>query len=183
MPFAVTPSEVIAAFGVDGVTYYPLDSSIPGLRHEKTAKFLSSVGIPHDDVFMSRAEVGAADPEIIVVGEKFDAQGRICPPEARGWLVLAYFSYSLVALDPADGRVYSFPEGEDSCIPLHRDVESLTYSLLALKGFGNSVQGEEGRESSAAQMRNSIESFDSLPFADPESEWNVIYDEIEDGVW
>jgi len=71
---------------------------------------------------MSCAEVGAADPEIIVVGEKFDAQGRVCPPEARGWLVLAYFSYSLVALDPTDGRVYSFPEGEDSwnLLPLRR---------------------------------------------------------------
>lgn len=183
MPFAVTPGEVIEAFGIGGVTYYPLDSSALGLPHEKTAKFLSSAGIPHDDVFMSRAEAGAAEPEIILIGEKFDEQGRTCPPEARGWLVLAYFSYSLVALDPADGRVYSFPEGEDSCIPLHRDVESLTYSLLALKSFVNSVQGGADREASAAQMRHAIESFDALPFADPESEWNVIYGEIEDGVW
>ncbi|WP_406483391.1 SUKH-4 family immunity protein [Streptomyces platensis] len=88
-----------------------------------------------------------------------------------------------MAVDPADGRVCNFPEGEDSCIPLHRDVESLTYSLLALKGFGNSVQRGADREASAAQMWHAIDSFDPIPFADAESEWNVIYGEIEDGVW
>ncbi|MFJ2438057.1 SUKH-4 family immunity protein [Streptomyces anulatus] len=71
--------------------------------------------------------------DAITLGSRFDHYGIPCPAESRSWWTLGYLFTSLIALDPASGKVYAFPEGSSGHLPLHRDVESLVYALIEFR--------------------------------------------------
>ncbi|MFI0876679.1 SUKH-4 family immunity protein [Streptomyces parvus] len=76
-----------------------------------------------------------------------DHYGMLRPAESRSWWMLGYLFTSLIALDPASGKVYAFPEGSSGYVPLHRDVESLVYALVEFRkpevDHDNGVDPEE----------------------------------------
>jgi hypothetical protein len=76
-----------------------------------------------------------------------------------------------VSLEVCDGDQ---PE-ESVC---RRTIRSRTIS--APTACGVSLEDEEAL---ALETRSKIESFDNLPFADLESEWNIIFEEIAEGTW
>lgn len=187
MSFAVSSNDVLESFGLTGVVYFPRFDTAENLLDERTALFLSQVGLPHTNWFKSKASVG--QDESISLTEWFSPEDGPLPAECRNWLVLAYFAASLIALDPKTGRVYAFGEGEplDSYTELHADVESLVYSLHLFQQFLQFLQHErdEGAEleSRVESLRSRMSEFDSLPFQDDESQWNLVLEEVLDGIW
>lgn len=184
MSFAVSPDEVLESFGLSGVVYFPRYDSTENLLDERTMLFLSQVGLPDTRWFKSKASVG--QDESIALAEWFGPDDGPLPEECRSWLVLAYFAASVIALDPKSGKVYAFGEGEslDSYTQLHRDVESLVYSLHQLQLFlQNEPDDDAELESHAEDLRSRITEFDTAPFEIDESQWNLVLEEIIDGIW
>ncbi|MET9553271.1 SUKH-4 family immunity protein [Streptomyces sp. NPDC006645] len=71
--------------------------------------FLSTVGLPDTEWFMSKAGLGAAD--FIGLNEWYGNRGGV-PDECRDWLVLGLFAETTLALGPDSGTVYSLGDGE-----------------------------------------------------------------------
>ncbi|WP_433451773.1 SUKH-4 family immunity protein [Streptomyces sp. CA-142005] len=184
MSFAVSPDEVLESFGLTGVVYFPRFHSTENLLDERTMLFLSQVGLPDTNWFKSKASVG--QDESISLSEWFGPEDGTLPGECRSWLVLAYFAASLIALDPKSGKIYEFGEGEplDSYTEIHRDVESLVYSLLLFQQFLQHRRDEDAEiESRAERLRAQISEFDSAPFGSEESQWTLALEEVIDGIW
>ncbi|MER7492537.1 SUKH-4 family immunity protein [Streptomyces pharetrae] len=183
MDFVVQPDDMISAFGLSGVVYFPLYDSPASSLDRRTAEFLSRIGLPDVEYFKSKASVG--QEESIRLAEWFSDERGFLPEECREWLVIAYFAASLIALDPVSGKLYAFGEGEplDAYEPIHRDVESLAYALLLFKRFEDQERGDEELEEHIEQLRRQIESFDPLPFTDEQSQWSLVLEEVLDGIW
>ncbi|MEV6423619.1 SUKH-4 family immunity protein [Streptomyces sp. NPDC051662] len=179
MHHAITPEELIGRYGITGVVYFPRYETDAYL-HENTANFLSSIGLPHDEQFMTRAE-GAP----ISLSEKYAHHAEELPSQCENWLELGWFSYMVIALNPADGMVYAFPEGDplDSYVHLHRDVESLVHTLLAFQEFTDACRSDADLDQLETHFKEKINSFDPIPFAAEESEWARIIEEILEESW
>ncbi|MEU9441930.1 SUKH-4 family immunity protein [Streptomyces sp. NPDC048304] len=184
MTFAVSPHEVLECFGLTGVVYFPRYDSADNLLDQRTALFLSQVGLPDTRWFKSKASVGQG--ESVSLPEWFRPEDGVLPEECRSWLVLAYFTASLLALDPKTGKVYAFGEGDplESYTELHRNVESLVYSLHLFQRFLEHERGDDDElESRVDHLRSRIIEFDATPFNDDDSQWSLILEEVLDGIW
>ncbi|MGQ4361722.1 SUKH-4 family immunity protein [Streptomyces sp. SAS_272] len=183
MSFAVTPDELLSTFGLSGVVHFPRYESPDNRLDTRTADFLSCVGLPHDETFKSKASVG--QEESILLTEWFRPEDGTLPEECHSWLILGYFAASVIALDPPTGKVYAFGEGEplNTYTHLHRDVESLVYALNLLKRFDERERSDADIEEQAEQLRARIQDFDATPFEHDQSQWNLIIDEIIEGIW
>ncbi|MEU9441932.1 SUKH-4 family immunity protein [Streptomyces sp. NPDC048304] len=106
-----------------------------------------------------------------------------CPEESRRWWVLGYLFTSLIALDPQSGKVYAFPESEEQYILLHRDLESLVFSLIEFRKLEVDHENDVDPAEIAERFRHVVGAFDPTPFADEESQWNLSLQELEDGMW
>ncbi|MFI2369318.1 SUKH-4 family immunity protein [Streptomyces sp. NPDC018833] len=174
---------MIAAFGLDGVVFFPRPTGESSEFPESAQFFLSSTGLPNDYFFLS-AGVSTSPGDAVHVGpwadsEDFDFD---VPDVCRSWLRVGYFPCSIAALDPADGRIYGFShDGDGQPVLIHRDLDSLVRSLLVLKKFCE--EREENEDIAPDELRRRIEAFDRLPFADAKSEWNAMLQEIEDGIF
>ncbi|MFD3536423.1 SUKH-4 family immunity protein [Streptomyces sp. NPDC058664] len=181
MSYAVTPDELIRRYGLSGAVYFPRYEHRPRL-HERTAGFLSAVGLPHNDEFMTRTE-----GEPILLSEKFSDPEKdgVLPAECGSWLELGWFQHMTIALDPANGKVYVFPEGTplDEYQPLHRDVESLVYTLLAYEQFVAACGSGNDFDELESRFKDKIESFDPIPFSDEDSPWARVIDDILESSW
>ncbi|MEV6652042.1 SUKH-4 family immunity protein [Streptomyces sp. NPDC051219] len=183
MSYAINTEDIIRLFGLQGVVLFPRETKPVDPGTSSSVEFLQDVGLPHDDLFLSRIDTTAPDKDPVRLAERFAARQRPCPPGAENWLALGYFLDSLLAFDPASARVYAFPDGTDRHLLMHRNVESLVYALCALQEFHAERDSTEDEEALAQAMRAQIEEFDALPFVDPISEWNIIYEEIIQGEW
>ncbi|WP_329027143.1 SUKH-4 family immunity protein [Streptomyces sp. NBC_00690] len=119
----------------------------------------------------------------ITIGSRFDLHGLQCPPESRTWWSLGYLFTSLLALDPATGKVYAFPEGSLGYIELHRDIESLAFALIELRKVEIDHDNDADPEDLATRFRETVEAFDPTPFTDEDSQWNLSLEELEQGIW
>ncbi|SOD84661.1 SUKH-4 family immunity protein [Streptomyces sp. Ag109_G2-15] len=185
MNFAVTPTDMIAAYGLADVVYFP-QSPAGESGDARALTLLSSVGLPHSEVFTSKED--PEDPyepgfDPTVIGSRFDHYGFSCPEESRTWWVLGYLFTSLIALDPESGKVYAFPESEEQYILLHRDVESLLFSLIEFRKLEVDHDNDVDPEELAERFRQVVGAFDPTPFADEESQWNLSLEELENGLW
>jgi hypothetical protein len=180
MSYAVTPDELIRTFGLSGVVYFPRYESAEHAFDAKTADFLSSVGLPHGDQFLSRAE-----GDTVSIAEHFAEESDGLPKECRSWLVLGWFQYMVIALDPDDGKVYGFGEGDplDAYSRLHRDVESLVYTMVAFMEFQDACSDGAGLDELESRFKEKIDAFDPIPFSDEESEWVRIIDGVLEESW
>ncbi|GGX31646.1 hypothetical protein GCM10010297_61370 [Streptomyces malachitofuscus] len=183
MRFAVSPDELVSAFGLTGVVYFPRHDGPSNRLDSRTADFLSGVGLPDATYFMSKAAVG--QEESVDLAEWFGPEDGSLPEECRTWLVLAHFAASLLALDPENGKVYAFGEGEplDAYTQLHRDVESLVHALLLFQRFEQDADDADGVDERLDRLRTRIEAFDPLPFEDEQSQWALVLDEVAEGIW
>ncbi|MFE3021893.1 SUKH-4 family immunity protein [Streptomyces sp. NPDC059256] len=136
-------------------------------------------------LFLSRVDATNPQQDPDLLGERRTQQQRHCSPESKQWLFsgnfIGYFLDSLIACDPTTDIIYAFPEGTDRYLPIHRDAESLVYSLCALQEFRKERHTTE--DALALQTRSKIEDFDDLPFHDPGSECGIILEEIAEGAW
>ncbi|GAA3818342.1 SUKH-4 family immunity protein [Streptomyces phyllanthi] len=182
--FSVTASQIVQAYGLTNVVYFP---RFPAVEYDlRTANFLSHVGLPDSGVFRSRMDVEAfceSGTDAITLGRRFDSQRLYCPPESRPWWKLSYFFTSLVALDPKSGKVYAFPEGSMGYIQIHRNVESLVYALIEFRKLEIDHENGVDPEELAVRFKEKVSAFDSIPFADEESQWNLSLEELQDGIW
>uniref|UniRef100_A0AAU2VJQ7 SUKH-4 family immunity protein n=1 Tax=Streptomyces sp. NBC_00008 TaxID=2903610 RepID=A0AAU2VJQ7_9ACTN len=170
-------------FGTQGIVLFPRDAHAVTAGESPSTQFLHEVGLPHDDVFLSRIDTTGPSQDSVLLGAALTQQERPCPPGAEKWLILGYFVDSLLVLDPASQQVFAFPEGTDKYFPVHRDVESLVYALCALQEFHLARDSAHDKQALAEGLRSAIADFDGLPFTDPLSEWNIIYAEILEGTW
>ncbi|MFH9828218.1 SUKH-4 family immunity protein [Streptomyces bobili] len=183
MSFAVTPDELLHTFGLSGVVYFPRYETPDNQLHPRTADFLSQVGLPHDETFKSKASVG--QDESVLLAEWFRPEDGALPEECHSWLVLGYLAASVIALAPHTGQVYAFGEGEplNAYTPLHRDVESLVYTLNLFKIFDDQERDDADIEENVEQLRARMHAFDATPFEHEQSQWNLILDEVVEGIW
>jgi hypothetical protein len=179
------PADLIDAYGLTNVVYYP-QFTVGESVDSRTLSLLSSVGLPHSEVFTSKED--PEDPyepgfDPLVVGSRFDHYGLSCPEESRTWWVLGYLFTSLIALDPRSGKVYAFPESEEPYILLHRDVESLLFSLIEFRKLEVDHENNVDPAELSERFRQVVGDFDPTPFAEEESQWNLSLEEIEHGIW
>ncbi|MFG2484834.1 SUKH-4 family immunity protein [Streptomyces virginiae] len=184
MRFTVTSAELIEVYGLGHITYFP-DQRSTGVD-SRAGAFLASVGLPESVVFAARRDVeDPYGPEVdaITLGSRFEHYGIPCPEESRQWWALGYLFTSLLAVDPASGRVYAFPEGALGHIELHRDIESLVFALIELRKVEIDHDNGVSPEELAARFRDTVGRFDPTAFADEESQWNLAMEELEHGIW
>ncbi|MGA4980161.1 SUKH-4 family immunity protein [Streptomyces cinereoruber] len=183
MNFSVTPQQMIDSYKLQNITYFPQSSTVK--FHSPSATLLSSVGLPNSEVFISREEVPDPHPhtDSITLGNRFRHLDIPCPEESREWWALGYLFESLVAVDPETGKVYAFPEGEPGYTELHRDVESLLFTLIEFRKLEVDHDNDVDPEELSARFREVVGEFDSTPFADENSQWNLSLEELENGIW
>ncbi|MFD5208620.1 SUKH-4 family immunity protein [Streptomyces anulatus] len=181
---SVTQNQLVHAYGLAGIVYFP-QGATAGLD-PRSADFLSLVGLPHSEAFASREDVEDPYPSgfnAVTLGSRFDHYGMPCPAESRSWWMLGYLFTSLIALSPASGTVYAFPEGSSGYIPLHRDVESLVYTLVEFRKLEIDHDNGVDPEDLSARFKETVGAFDPTPFADENSQWNLSLEELEHGIW
>ncbi|MFD4318991.1 SUKH-4 family immunity protein [Streptomyces sp. NPDC058548] len=186
----IDTSDVVGTFGLTAVTYFPhvqdahLDRS--------TANFLATVGLPENTFFSPRLDLEDENLARLAFGASvkvsFEKDGATCPPETVTWEELGGFQYAMVAVDPTDGRIYAFSEGEVDYLPMHTDVSSLVHSLAVLEKGKAQYKGidrddDEARDRVVEHMRQEITAVDATPFADDEGEWPSLFEEINLGMW
>ncbi|MFJ6635113.1 SUKH-4 family immunity protein [Streptomyces sp. NPDC091376] len=184
MNFSVTPIQLMRAYGLQNIVYFP-QSAVTDFD-ARSASFLSAVGLPHSEVFASREDVAdpyPADLDAITLGTRFAHYGMSCPAESRSWWMLGYLFTSLVAMDPKSAKVYAFPEGSSGYVELHRDVESLVYALIEFRKLEIDHDNDVDPEYLSERFKQVVGAFDPTPFADEESQWNLSLEELEHGMW
>ncbi|ROV68473.1 SUKH-4 family immunity protein [Streptomyces globisporus] len=175
MSYSVSSNEIIRLFGLQGIVLFPREVQQDSAGLSRSMRILHEVGLPHDDLFLSRMDVKNPGQDSVYLGEFL--------AEAQKWLVLGYFNDSVLAFDPDSQHVYAFPEGTSRHLLIHRDVESLVHSLCVLQTYHVERDSADDEEALARQAHAEIEQFDSTPFQDPISEWNIIFEEIFEGSW
>ncbi|MFV0135877.1 SUKH-4 family immunity protein [Streptomyces sp. HMX87] len=177
-------------FGLTGVTYFPRFSG-SHLRSD-VAHFLSNIGLPESSFSSSRLDL--EDESLERVDDKptlkatLEADEAECPPESEGWEILGAFNCATVAIDPSDGRIYSFPEGEVAYTFMHADISSFVHSLIVMEQgkreyMGLPVGDEGERVRVVERLRRQISEVDPTPFADEDGEWSRLLEEIGFGMW
>lgn len=63
----------------------------------------------------------------------------------------------------ASGKVYAFPEGYSGSFPLHRDVESLVYTLVEFRKHEVDHDNGADPEEVSAHFKESVGAFDPNP--------------------
>ncbi|MEC4018291.1 SUKH-4 family immunity protein [Streptomyces sp. H27-D2] len=181
----MTSEDLIRLYGADGVVFLP-ECSRSNLD-PVTAEFLSSVGLPNDRVFVSRAGMQGPERDPYELGHLFDLDDRHCPPESRSWQVLGYLPAALVVLDPASGKVYVFQESALDYQLMHRDIESLVYCLTEFRklddAYKEAYPDSPDVEALVDNFQQAVNSVDLTPLSDQESEWNRILDEVLEEMW
>lgn len=183
MTFAVTADEVRTAFGLTGVVHFPRYSTPPTRLGARTAHLLSAVGLPDTEWFMSKASLRADD--YIDVPRWYGIRGTT-PEECHDWLVLGMLADTTLGLDPDSGTVHALGDGPTrmTYAPLHRDVESLLYALTLFQTVYQTLEDNaDAIEERLDALRARITAFDPLPFADEESQWHLVFEEVIDGIW
>ncbi|MFP8962062.1 SUKH-4 family immunity protein [Streptomyces nanhaiensis] len=177
----VAPNDLVRAYGLTGVVYFPRYST--SALEVRTENFLSSIGVPHDEIFTSRADVGEPEPDPIELGPLFELDEQECPEERRDWLALGYLRTALIVLDPRSGAVHAYAEGEIESHPLHRDIESFAFCMIQFRRLRDARSADTDVALLVQRFRESVTAHDSTPFQYEDSEWNLILDEIRDGIW
>ncbi|MFF4855019.1 SUKH-4 family immunity protein [Streptomyces rubiginosohelvolus] len=183
MKFALTADDVRSVFGLSGVVHFPCYDAPRNRLDDRTALFLSTVGLPDTAWFMSKASLRTDDPVDLI--SWYGSRGAV-PPACRHWLVLGLFAETTLALDPDEGAVYALADGEEEInySPIHRHVESLVYALTKFGALLQELESDgEGVGERVDALRGEITEFDPLPFADEESPWNPVFEEVIDGIW
>ncbi|WP_051842091.1 SUKH-4 family immunity protein [Streptomyces sp. NRRL F-5193] len=186
----ISPSQVIHQFGLGAVTYCP---RVPGARlHAPTANFLASVGLPENKFFSPRLDLENGVIPRLYYGPSLQAclarDGIECPPGTERWEVIGGFIFAMVALDPENGTVHAFSEGEPEPLAMHADVSSLVHSLMVLERSQADYReidpdDDAARDAVVARMRQEIVTVDPTPFAEDVSEWSNLFEEINLGMW
>ncbi|GAA3620465.1 SUKH-4 family immunity protein [Streptomyces chitinivorans] len=184
----IQPEEVRSVFGISNITYFPLESDAH--IHRETARFLSAIGLPSTSFFTVTLDPEDQSPFEFTPSLRlaFEEDGVACPPGSERWEILGQFVYADVALDPEDGRVYSFPEGEGFYVPMHADVSSLVHALITLEEGRRRYTRLPDRDLSGYSditdwMRKRITAVDETPFAGADGEWSKVFEEIALGMW
>jgi hypothetical protein len=158
----------------------------------EVADFLSDVGLPESSFFSSRFDLEDESLDRIdgtpTLKAAFEADGAECPPESEEWEILGVFNYATLVIDPSDGQIYSFSEGEENYTAMNADISSFVHSLIVLEQGKSEYRGlpvDEGGERARVveRVRRQISEVDETPFADEDSEWTRLFEEIGFGMW
>ncbi|MGW6405433.1 SUKH-4 family immunity protein [Streptomyces sp. NPDC055134] len=184
MSRAVSPDELVGAFGLSGVVYFPRYDAAQNRLNDTTALLLSSVGLPDTEWFMSKASLSPTDS--INVAEWNSNWGTV-PKECHDWLVLGLFADTTLALAPDTVIVYALGDGETQLAytPIHHDVDSLVYALAKFETLRQELADAngEGVEERVDGLRAEISEFDPLPFEAEDYQRNLAFEEVIDGIW
>ncbi|MFE9045543.1 SUKH-4 family immunity protein [Streptomyces sp. NPDC007818] len=188
--FHIAPKQAIHQFGIKSVTYFPRVSG--ACLHASTANFLASVGLPAHKFFSPREDLEHGARRRLDCGPSLRTylarDGVECPPGAERWEVIGGFLIAIVALDPESGSVYALSEGESEPLLMHADVSSLVHALMVLERGQAEYRGanrdaDAARDAVVTRMRQDITTVDPTPFADHESQWSCLFEELGLGMW
>lgn len=178
--YPVGLDRLVRAYGLTGVALFPRYASHPWPGSD----YLSAVGLPHDDMFLSFTSVDAPDRISVELGLQYDRYGWECPPEARSWLMLGVLPEATVAVDPESGVVYELPDNGTGFHPLHRDVPSLVHCLVAFREIVPAYEtaheaGDDARAMALIErFRQAVTAVDPTPFENGDSSWSLLLDEM-----
>ncbi|WP_433573622.1 SUKH-4 family immunity protein [Streptomyces sp. CA-251247] len=162
-----------------------------GRLHGSTATFLASVGLPESKLFGHRMDLEDDSARRLQFGSSLKASleraGSELPPEAETWEKLGDFVYATVALNPRDGQIYAFPEGESDYQAMHKDISSFVNALIVVnRGRTEYLKlgpDDEQRAHIVDRMTQEIATVDTTPFVDDEGEWETLFDRIRLNMW
>ncbi|MGW6286951.1 SUKH-4 family immunity protein [Streptomyces sp. NPDC055107] len=183
MKSALTADDVRSVFGLTGVVHFPRYDAPHHRLDDRTAFVLSAIGLPDTPWFMARASLRADD--FIDLAGRYGGRGPV-PDSCRHWLVLGLLADTTLALDPDRGTVHALGDGVNGLVhhPIHRDAESLVYALTRFEALCRRPGNDDGAiEERVDALRADITSFDPLPFADEDSPWHLVLEEVVDGIW
>ncbi|MFC9603357.1 SUKH-4 family immunity protein [Streptomyces niveus] len=182
MTSSLTSGNLIRLFGLDGIIYFP-DYPENGLNGS-TASFLSSVGLPHDEIFTStHLDLDLDEPNPVTLGLLMDLEGGEIPQTRRSWPVLGSLRTAVITIDTQSGAVHSYPEGSNTSQVLHRDIESFVFCLAEFRKLRDTKTGDSDNETLIQSFRTAVSALDPTPLTDEDSDWNIMLDEILDGMW
>ncbi|MFF2642357.1 SUKH-4 family immunity protein [Streptomyces niveus] len=182
MTTSLTSRNLIRLFGLGGIIYFP---DYPGNPlNASAASFLSSTGLPHDRIFTAtHLDLNLDESNPVTLGLLVDLEGGEVPRARRSWPVLGSLRTAIIAVDTASGAVHSYPEGENTSQVLHRDIESFVFCLAEFRKLRDAKTKDSDNEALIHSFRTAVSAFDPTPLADEDSDWNLLLDEILDGLW
>ncbi|MET9671005.1 SUKH-4 family immunity protein [Streptomyces sp. NPDC006475] len=181
---------MVEEFGLASITYFPQVAF--GRLHGSTATFLASVGLPESKFFGPRMDLEDDSAHRLQFGSSlkasFERAGSELPPEAETWEKLGDFVYATVALNPRDGQIYAFPEGESDYQAIHKDISSFVNALIVVNRRRTEYlklgpDDDEQRAHIVDRMTQEIATVDPTPFVDDEGEWETLFDQIRLNMW
>ncbi|WST42286.1 SUKH-4 family immunity protein [Streptomyces sp. NBC_01167] len=116
------------------------------------------------------------------------ARGIRTAARAETWEKLGDFVYATVALNPRDGQIYAFPEGESDYQAMHKEISSFVNALIVVnRGRTEYLKlgpdDDEQRAHIVDRMTQEIATVDPTPFVDDEGEWETLFDRIRLNMW
>ncbi|WP_018543741.1 SUKH-4 family immunity protein [Streptomyces sp. LaPpAH-108] len=185
--------DLATAVGEDNVHVLPRHTALQYGFGGDTLRFLTEVGIPSSEEW----ELPFGIPEDFDPDLVWDCASR----RERGWtfpegvtriVPLGDFPINAVVVDPDSGVVLQYTDAFQTAIPIHQDLSSFAQTLVSFVGYIESYasapaedpEAEDTRR--AAEVRDLMETItrvDPLPFADPNSEWVELFDNLAGGVY
>ncbi|MFJ7424162.1 SUKH-4 family immunity protein [Streptomyces uncialis] len=190
MIFDITRDGLARVFGTDGVRPLPRAAVDAAGITGGTARFLTGTGLPHND-FVSFPDLTAPGASFQSLSAPGLADTWNLPDTADRWVFLGNFEISALVLDPATGVIHQLAEGIMQAVPLHRDVSSLTATIVRLTELIRTLPEDiEDDDEALEHLEHTLDTFkqaitqrDPLPFASENSEWREIITAIGAGMW
>lgn len=182
MSFAISRSELEAAFGPGHVATVPAERLNPAVTHAATARFLAEVGVPDvsgsiyqtvDAVASGLPDLRAQRPDIYEVGD--------LPPTADSWVAMGFcYDDDAVILDGSTGMVWVMADGEEEPVCLNSSVD--LFALFITAFFRNrkylGAESLETRKKATDNLMVELRAADPAAFEGPESYWYQIVERI-----
>ncbi|MBV9025654.1 MAG: SUKH-4 family immunity protein [Streptomycetaceae bacterium] len=182
MSFAISRSELEAAFGPAHVATVPAELLNPAVTHTATARFLAEVGVPDvsdfiyqtvDTVASGLPDLRSERPDIYEIDD--------LPRTADSWVAMGFcYGDDAVILDGSTGEVRVMVDGEEAPGFLNSSVDLFTLFITAFFRDREYIEAKnlETRKKATDNLVVELRAADSTAFADPESYWYQIVERI-----
>lgn len=182
MSFAISRSELEAAFGPAHVATVPAERLNPAVTHAATARFLTEVGVPDvaDFIYQTMDTVASGLPDLrTVMPEIYEIDDL--PQAADDWVAMGFCcGDDAVILDGGSGEVQVMVDGEEAPEFLNSSIDLFALFVTAYFRDREYIEAKnlETRKTATDNLVVELRAADPAAFADPESYWYQIVERI-----